>query len=507
MPDKFGSDQQQLANSGGSVISQDSAVLINGDSQGERALLFGPAALREIQAGVANGDFAISPIDPEANITADNALPYWTFVDTNSVGKITCAIVADASAASGTSLRWTVAAGSGNSLSAKLTRFIPVASTRNRAFAYSPEVNTFGATNTAISTIRMQAQYYKSDQTTTTGTAIDSGVITFATLGTGSNWLTGSYTTANSAPSDAAFCLITITVATAAAGTVVASTVDIPEVRLIRGDQTNLFAEYTTPATYAPTLVRQVAGELQISPNAGSGNVKFGGDITVDGGDVNLSTTHTLKPLSVSTMTMIRNDTGARSALATGVLFPGNQTTRSIGDDGTYTTVSSGFRAAGIDTSGAVTNTNGSYYADTPSTTSGTGQIANSAMWVISSGTNWQLRRSTGTSWARLKKNIETSSLTPEQFKALEFVQFDWNEEAMLQQFPDLDQVSTEKQHGVILDQLQDVMPEAIQAPTSPQETETVAWHVVHMAAMVALQDAIARIEVLEAKVAELEGA
>ena len=494
---KFGSDQQQLADSGGGVISEDGAVLLDGDSGGESALLFGPAALREIQAGVANGDFSITPPDEQATITADNPLPYWTFTDTSSAGKIKCAIVTDASAGSGNSLRWTVTAASANSLSAKLTRFIPVASTRNRAFAYSPEVNTFGATNTAISTIRMQAQFYKSDQATTTGTAIDSGVITFATLGTGSNWLTGTYTTANAAPSDAAFCLVTITVATAAAGTVVASTVDIPEVRLIRGDQTNLFAEYTTPATYAPSLVRQVNGELQISPNAGTGAVKIGGNL-------NFGTAVTVVPAATA-LTITRNDTGNRANIVVGRVFPGTQVTRYIDDDGTYTTVSSGFRAAGIDTSGAMTNTNGSYYADTPSTTSGTGQIANSAMWVISSGTNWQLRRSTGTSWARFKENIEASSLTPEQFKALALVQFDWNEQAMREQFPDLDNVSTEKQHGVILDQLVDVMPEAIQHPTSSQETETVAWHVIHMAAMVALQDAIKRIETLEAKVAALE--
>jgi hypothetical protein len=502
---KYGTNLEGFGAFEGGVNADKGAPLVSTSSDGETALLFGPAALREIQAGVANGDFAIPPDAAGDTITEENPLPYWTFTDVNSAGAITCAIVDDASSGSSNTLRWTITAASANSLSAKLTRFIPIASTRNRAFAYSPEVNTFGATNTAISTIRMQAQFYKADQTTTTGTAIDSGVVTFSTLGTGSNWLTGAYTTANAAPSDAAFILVTITVATAAAGAVIASTVDIPEVRLIRGDQTNIFAEYLTPATYAPTLVRQVNGELQISPNAGTGNVKFGGDITVVGGDVNLSTTHTLKPLSTSTMTMIRNDTSARSALATGVLFPGNQTTRSIGDDGTYTTVSGGFRAAGIDTSGAMTNTNGSYYADTPSTTSGTGQIANSAQWVISSGTNWQLRRSTGTSWARLKKNIETSSLTPEQFKALEFVQFDWNEEAMREQFPELDQVSSEKQHGLLLDQLVDVLPEAVQEPTSSQETQTVAWHIVHMAAMVALQDAIKRIEVLEAKVAALE--
>jgi len=394
MVDKYGSDQQQLANSGGSVISQDGAVLINGDSDGESALLFGPAALREIQAGVANGDFAIPPSDAEGNITADNELPYWTFTDVNSSGAITCAIVTDTSAASGTSLRWSITAGTANSRSATLRRFVPVASTRNRAFAYSPEVNTFGATNTAIATIRMQAQFYKNDQTTTTGSAIDSGVVTFATLGTGSNWLTGSYTTANAAPSDAAFCLITITVATAAAGTVIASQVTIPEVRLIRGDQTNLFAEYTTPATYAPTLVRQVNGELQISPNAGSGDVKLSGDLTVSGGDVNLSTTHTLKPLSVSTMQMIRNDTSARSALATGVLFPGNQTTRSIGDDGTYTTISASLLV------GATCQADGFRATAIPTTTNTT----NAAIWVLNAGTDYTLRRNTSS--ARYKTNI-----------------------------------------------------------------------------------------------------
>ena len=496
---KYGTDYTGFGAYEGGVNSDKGANLIATNSDGETALLFGPAALREIQAGVANGDFAISPDAANATISDSNPLPYWTFTDVNSAGAITCAIVEDSSSGSGNALRWSITAGSANSLSAKLTRFIPVASTRNRAFAYSPEVNTYGATNTAIATIRMQAQFYKADQTTTTGSAIDSGVITFATLGTGSNWLTGSYTAANAAPSDAAYCLVTITVATAAAGTVVASTVDIPEVRLIRGDQTNLFAEYTTPATYAPTLVRQVNGTLQISPNAGTGAVQIGGAL-------NLDTRHTIASNNTSTIIMTRNDTATRSGIVVGRVFPGDQTTRYIDDDGTYMTTSGAWSTGGgIRTAGSVQNNNGSYYADTPATTSGTGQIANSAMWTLSSGTNWQLRRSTGTSWAKFKDNIEASSLTPEQFNALQLVQFDWNEEALREQFPDLDHVSTEKQHGVILDQLQDVMPEAIQAPTSPQETETVAWHVVHMAAMVALQDAIKRIEVLEAKVAELE--
>jgi hypothetical protein len=494
----YGSDYAARNQQSGEFIADGGATLLSPFSEGETALLAGPALVREIQAGVANGSWEVSPQDPTATISDENNLPYWTFTDVNSGGAITCKIVSDATAGSGNILRWSVAASTTTTKSAKLTRFVPVASTKNRAFAYSPEVNTSAATATTTITMRMQAQYYRADQTTTTGTAIDSGAVTFTTLGTGSNWLTGSYTTANTAPSDAAFCLITITVATAGTTPASVSSADITEVRLIRGDQTNLFAEYTTPGTYAPTLVRQVGGTLQISPNAGTGAVQIGGALNFD-------TRLTMSPLTTSTMNIIRNDTGTRSSLAIDRLFPGDQTTRFIDDDGTRTTVSGAFSAAGILSSGAIENTNGSYYADTPSTTSGTGQIANSAQWVISSGTNWQLRRSTGTSWAKFKTDIAETSISPEQFKALRFVQFHWNGPALLEQYPDLSYVADEMQHGVLLDQLVDVMPEAIQQPASDTDTETVSWHIVHMAAMVALQDAIARIEDLEAKVADLE--
>lgn len=391
----YGSGYTPITQQSGDLVADGGATLLSPFSEGETAILAGPALLREIQAGVANGNFAVTPVDPTATITGENNLPYWSFTDVNSSGAITCKIVSDATAGSGNILRWSVAASTTTTKSAKLTRFVPVASTKNRAFAYSPEVNTSAATATATITMRMQAQYYREDQTTTTGTAIDSGAVTLTTLGTGSNWLTGTYTTANSAPSDAAFCLITITVATAGTTPASISTVDITEVRLIRGDQSNLYAEYLTPATYAPTLVRQVNGELQISPNAGSGDVKLSGDLTVSGGDVNLSTTHSLKPLSASTMTMIRNDTSARSALATGVLFPGNQTTRSIGDDGTRTTFT-----GGIDTSGSIVTT-GSILNDSISTTT---QTASAAIWVLSAGTAYTLRRNSSS--ARYKTNI-----------------------------------------------------------------------------------------------------
>jgi hypothetical protein len=436
MVDKFGSDQQQLANSGGSVISQDNAVLINGDSDGEEALLFGPAALREIQTGVANGDFSIPPSDAEGIVTADNDLPYWTFTDVNSAGAITCSIVTDASAASGTSLRFSITAGTANSRSVTLRRFVPVASTRNQAFAYAPEVNTFGATNTANSTIRMQSQFYKADQTTTTGSVNDSGVVTFTTLGTGSNWLTGTVSTANAAPSDASFCLITITVATAAAGTVVASTVNIPEVRLIRGDQTNLIAEYRTPATYAPTAIRQDGGELQINPNGGTGNTQFGGSLTVVGGTIDTSGDMTVASGNGDLIIKDTSATGAprlqfmtsdgtyRGGIRVGAtgnfavvtgnttddyafvlaerFYPMNGTagSRYIYDTGSATGFSGAITAVG--------NVNGDNINGTALVCDGiptTTNTSNNAVWVNNTGSNYTLRRFTSS--RRYKTNIE----------------------------------------------------------------------------------------------------
>jgi hypothetical protein len=487
----------------GGVNADKGAPLVSTSSDGETALLFGPAALREIQAGVANGDFAIPPDAAGDTITAENPLPYWTFTDVNSAGAITCAIVASASAGSGNVLRWSVAASTLTGKSATLTRFVPVGASRNRAFAHFPELNTASATNTANISLTITYQYYKQDYTTTGSSGTFTA--TFATLGTGTNWLNPPIATTNAAPSDAAFIYVTITVSTTGTTPASVSTVDITEVRLIRGDQTNLFAEYTAPATYAPTRVRQVNGVLNIEPNGGTGNVTLGGDLTVNGGDINLDTSHTIRTLNTSSVQFTRNDTSTRSSITVGRVFPGTQTTRYMDDDGTYTLFNGAIRSAGIDTSGAVTNTNGSYYADTPGTTSGTGQIANSAMWVVSSGTNYQLRRSTGTSWAKFKKDIEDTTIAPEQFKALRFVQFHWDGDKLLAQYPDLSYVEDEMQHGVLLDQLVDVLPEAVQQPQSPTDTETVSWHHIHMAAMVALQDAIERIEALEAKVAELE--
>jgi len=389
---KFGSDQQQLADLGGGVISEDGATLLSGESTGEASLLAGPALLREQQAGVANGDFAIPPADAEATITADNGLPYWTFTDVNSAGAITCALVADATAGSGKVLRWSVAASTTTGKSATLTRFVPVASSRNRAFAHIPELNTASATNTANASVTITYQYYKLDYTTTGSSGTSTA--TFATLGTGTNWMNPAVNTTAATPSDAAFIYVEIKVSTTGTTPASISTVDITEARVIRGDQTNLFAEYTTPGTYAPTRVRQVNGVLNIEPNGATGNVTLGGDLTVSGGDINLDTSHTIRTLNASSVQFTRNDTGNRSSITVGRVFPGTQGTRFIDDDGTYTTVSAALLV------GSTCQADGFRATAIPTTTNTT----NAAIWVLNAGTDYTLRRNTSS--ARYKTNI-----------------------------------------------------------------------------------------------------
>ena len=422
---KYGTNLEGFGAFDGGVNNDKGSNLVAINTEGETSLLFGPAALREIQANVANGDFAIPPDDATATITEENPLPYWTFTDVNSAGAITAAVVASASAGSGNVLRWSVAASTLTGKSATLTRFVPVASSRNRAFAHFPELNTASATNTANISLTIAYQYYKQDYTTTGSSGTFTA--TFATLGTGTNWLNPPIATTNAAPSDAAFIYVTITVSTTATTPASVSTVDITEVRLVRGDQTNLFAEYTTPATYAPTRVRQVNGVLNIEPNGGTGDVTLGGDLTVSGTDVNLGTGLTIGVLGTSAVQFTRNDSGNRANITVARVFPGTQATRYMDDNGsaitfsssvdvngsvdatTFYPSSSGFALVGVN--GADVSLTG---ADVSVPISGNGELStipntttattNSARWVNTSGNIYALRRDSST--RRVKTNI-----------------------------------------------------------------------------------------------------
>jgi hypothetical protein len=270
MVDKFGSDQQQLANSGGSVISQDDAVLLNGDSDGETALLFGPAALREIQAGVANGDFAIAPPNADATITEDNALPYWTFTDVNSAGAITCAVVADASAGSGNVLRWTINAGTLTGKSAQISRYIPIASSRDRALTIVPDAYVSEGIGTNAQ-FKLTYSYVKQDLTTTGTGATGTPRSIAGSIG-------ASPTTA---PSDAAYVYVVITLETT--GTTAALTGDLAEVKLRSFFSAFFITDNNDSATYAAAAFEQGGGNLIIGANGGTGQTAIAGTFYVSG--------------------------------------------------------------------------------------------------------------------------------------------------------------------------------------------------------------------------------
>jgi hypothetical protein len=387
---KYGTNLEGFGAFEGGVNADKGAPLVSTSSDGETALLFGPAALREIQAGCANGDFAIPPDAAGDTITEENPLPYWTFTDVNSAGAITCAVVADAGAGSGSVLRWSITAGTLTGKSAKITRYIPVPASRDRAFVFIPEA--FLGTRTGTNFSVTLAYSWATSDLTATGTG-DS-----KTISTGSTLLSVDTTPLNSAaPAAAAFIYVTLTIATT--GTTSGTTTqDIAEIRLHRGDQ-GLYITDTSSASFAPARVTKTSNVLKIEAATGDaypisiktgaavnnavivfGDGATGGAIRGGGG--------------VGRLDMLSADQSAYANVVADRFYPGGQVTRFIDDDGTYTTVSSSLLV------GATCQADGFRATAIPTTTNTT----NAAIWVLNSGTDYTLRRNTSS--ARYKTNI-----------------------------------------------------------------------------------------------------
>jgi hypothetical protein len=264
---KYGTNLEGFGAFEGGVNADKGAPLISTSSDGETALLFGPAALREIQSGVANGDFAIPPDAAGDTITEENPLPYWTFTDTSSAGAITCSIVADATSGSGNKLRFSVAANTSAPKQAKMTRFVPIFGTQNQAFSYAVELTTKCSVTSGAMSIAIQQDFFEIDQVTTVGssTFIGSAFSTsLVTVSTGN-----APATALAVPPSAAFVRIIVYVSVQSASPGTVSTCDVFETRLLRGDQALFIAEQTAPGTYAPALIQQSSGVLTIKPATG----------------------------------------------------------------------------------------------------------------------------------------------------------------------------------------------------------------------------------------------
>jgi hypothetical protein len=300
----YGSDYTTRNQQSGDVVADGGATLLSPFSEGETAIMAGPALLREIQAGVANGDMSVTPVDPTANISAENNLPYWTFTDVNSSGAITAKIVADAGAASGNVLRFTVASGTLTGKSATLTRYVPVASSASRSFSFYAEATFESGTNSTQATAKLTCQFYKADQVTTTGTAFESDVYGFNSLQSATGitapdlFAVAPDLTNTTAPADAAYLKMTITIATVATQSA-DRVVDLTEVRLAHGLPELILTDKGDPATYQPAYILNESGDLSLVASTGE-NLVVGmngywlGSVsnTIEsGGDINLIAT------------------------------------------------------------------------------------------------------------------------------------------------------------------------------------------------------------------------
>ena len=240
----YGTDKVSLQNTTGAIQNDSGSPLISTESFGSNAFIFGGITQGLIARGIENGDWGQIPFatGTASPISDDNDLPYWTLSGTD----VPISVVEDVSAASGFILRANVPAGT--AISSSVSRLISIPGSRNRGFSFAPSVYGFNVAGTSTATLRsyvaVSSTWYKADGTTTTG-VVASGSAKFSGTDTpfpGS--LTATLGSATTIPSDAAFALITLTVGTDATGQATATSIDLGEVSLVRGETTRLF----TPA-------------------------------------------------------------------------------------------------------------------------------------------------------------------------------------------------------------------------------------------------------------------
>ena len=281
---KYGTNLTGFGAFEGGVNIDKGAPLLSTNSTGETAILAGPALLREIQTGVANGDFSIPPDAASADIAEDNALPYWTVTTSGS----TCSaqMVVDSSAASGQVLQVTVGAGSGGSLT--LSRYLPIPGTRAQTFCVSPILTMGGASNNTDAELYAIGRQYDAGGNTT-GSSVTLPTYQFNSYtGTVVNLLPDidAFTSwkDTAIQTNAAFYKVSITfqnVGTTAA----ARTIKVYDVRLLLGSTDLTIAESTTPGTYGPAYIRQEAGQLKINANTQASSLN-GLTVTTSGASV-----------------------------------------------------------------------------------------------------------------------------------------------------------------------------------------------------------------------------
>jgi hypothetical protein len=260
---KYGTNLEGFGAFEGDVNADNGATLVATNSDGEKSQLFGPAALREIQANVANGDFEVLPNDATAAISESNPLPYWSFTD-NSGGRIVATSAPSTLAVGQNILRFTLT-DAVDTDEVYFTRYVPVPTSEARTYGNQPRVAVAAATASANYRITWSAQYVMADLETTTGTSASS-----SRTGTQMNTAVSGGTTGaeyqlnpngtGSAPVDAAYLLLKLSVN--ATGSVASATLDIAEIRIDRSTIQYLVADQSMPDDFGPAAVYLYQGNL-----------------------------------------------------------------------------------------------------------------------------------------------------------------------------------------------------------------------------------------------------
>jgi|688.fasta_scaffold234611_1 hypothetical protein len=309
---KYGTNLEGFGAFEGGVNADNGATLVATNSDGEKSQLFGPAALREIQANVANGDFEVLPNDATAAISESNPLPYWSFTD-NSGGRIVATSAPSTLAVGQNILRFTLTSAV-NADEVYFTRYVPVPTSEARTYGNQPRVAIAAATASANYRMTWSAQYVMADLSTTTGTSSSSSV-TGTTMNTAvSGGTTGAEYQLNpngtgSAPVDAAYLLLKLSVN--ATGSVASATLDIAEIRIDRSTIQYLVADQSLSDDFGPASLYLYQGNLFLSNGGVVGSeprITLGaasGDITINATPQGQTISLTSASRTASTVTIV----------------------------------------------------------------------------------------------------------------------------------------------------------------------------------------------------------
>jgi hypothetical protein len=274
----YGSDLTGLTLFEGGVVSDTGASIISLTSDGEKAILFGPSSLRAIHGGITNGDFAALPDDPSADISDENALPFFTW--DNSSGTEFSAIIATDNAFVENNRTVRILVGTAiSSGTAILSRIEPLGATGGIGNAFVPFASISG--NTAAGSgvkVSVQYEWLATDQETVLGSSAVGSEFPWDGFGSGepntlyaaSDGQPRNLLPQHASPAGAEYIKTTVEfVATAAGGSAgyVAGfrSIDVVDIGLERGSSTVLINEDSSPNDFAPGYIEQFNGTIEIS--------------------------------------------------------------------------------------------------------------------------------------------------------------------------------------------------------------------------------------------------